>query len=101
MIMKILKIGGRKMRFGNRTYGTGDGWNGFGGFYRLPCGHPMPYKISPTSVHHGLDSVTDSSFNCGGLSFSNFTEIDAGGAIIPTPGLATSTWSRQASTAEP
>ncbi len=49
-----------------------------------PASPALPYTISSSGTITSGAS-TDSSFNCGGLNFSNFSEVDAGGATIPSP----------------
>ncbi len=54
-------------------------------FTACPSASPaLPYLIG-TSGSITAGASVDNSFNCGGLNFSNFAIVNAGGATIPSP----------------
>jgi hypothetical protein len=83
--MRILRIGGAKCVLAISVMAMGMAGTASAALTACPATNPLPYKITPSSVITDGNSVVDSSFTCGGLSFSNFSEVDAGGSSTPTP----------------
>jgi PEP-CTERM motif len=83
--MRIQTIGGAKCALAISLMALGMAGTASAAFTACPTASPaLPWQISPTGTITSGGS-TDSSFTCGGLSFSNFSEVDAGGSSIPTP----------------